>query len=99
MVQDATRQDAVTRGYVAVPGKYYKKSFSPVASDTLIRIGFCIYLSYDDLVVEMIDITVAFLEGTIHVPILIDWPDRMVDLGFASQDDIQNNCIQLLKSM
>jgi hypothetical protein len=87
------------KGYEAVPGKDYKESFSPVASDTSIRIGFCIYLSYDDFVAEMIDITAAFLEGTIRVPTFIDWPDGMVELGFVSEDDVQNNCIQLLKSM
>jgi hypothetical protein len=39
------------------------------------------------------------LEGTICVSTFIDWPDGMVDLGFASQDNIQKNCIQLLKFM
>jgi hypothetical protein len=67
-----------------VPGKDYKESFSPVASDTLIRIGICIYLTYNDFRAEMIDITVAFLEGTIRVPTFIHWPDGMQDLGFAS---------------
>jgi arylsulfatase A-like enzyme len=33
---------------------------------------------------EMINMTVAFLEGAIRVPIFIDWPDGMQDLGFAS---------------
>ncbi len=87
------------KGYEAVPGKDYKESFSPVASDTSIRIGICLYLTYDDFRAEMIDITAAFLEGTIRVPTFIDWPDGMQDLGFASQDDIDNYCIQLLKSM
>jgi hypothetical protein len=52
------------KGYEAVPTNY-KESFSPGASDTSIRIGFCIYLSYDDYDAETIDITAAFLEGTI----------------------------------
>jgi hypothetical protein len=48
----------------------------------------------------MIDITAAFfLEGRIWVPMCIDWLDRMLDLGFVSQEDIENNCIQLLKLM
>jgi hypothetical protein len=87
------------KGYEAVPGKDYKESFSPVASDTLIRIGICLYLTYDDFTAEMIDITAAFLEGTIRVPTFIDWPDGMLELGFASDNDIDNYCIQLLKSM
>jgi hypothetical protein len=83
--------------YKAVPGKdYTKESFSPVASNTLIRIGFCIYLLHDDFVAEMINITVAYLEGTIWVPTFIEWLDGMQDLGFASQDNINNYCIQLL---
>jgi hypothetical protein len=88
-----------SKGCKAVPRKDCNESFSPVASNTLIRIGFCIYLTYDDFVVEMVDITAAFLEGTIWVPTFIEWPDRMQDLGFASQDDINNHCIQLLKLM
>lgn len=87
------------KGYEAVPGKDYKESFSPVASDTSIRIGFCVYLTYTDFEAEMIDITAAFLEGTIRVPTFIDWPDGMLELGFASEKDIEENCIQLLKSM
>ena len=71
----------------------------PVVSDTLIRIGLCIYLSNDDFQAEMIDITAEFLEGTIKVPTFIDWPEGMQDLGFALQDNIDNFCIQLLKSM
>ena len=54
-----------SKGYKAEPGKDYKESFSPVASDTSIRIGFCIYLTYNDFVAEMINITAAFLKGTI----------------------------------
>jgi hypothetical protein len=87
------------KGYEAVPGKDYKESFSPVASDTSIRIGFCIYLTYDDFEAEMIDISAAFLEGTIRVPCFIDWPDGMLDLGFASEQDLEKNCIELLKSI
>jgi hypothetical protein len=47
----------------------------------------------------MINIIAAFLEGTIRVPPFINWPYGMLDLGFASQEDIEQNCIQLLKSM
>jgi hypothetical protein len=82
-----------------VPGKDYKEYFSPVASDTSIRIGFCIYLTYDNVVAEMIDITVAFLEGIMRVPIFVEGSNGMQDLGFASQDDIDNYCIQLLQLM
>jgi hypothetical protein len=88
-----------SKGYEAVPGKDYKESFSPVASDTSIRIGFCIYLWNDDFVAEMIDISAAFLEGTIRVETYIEWPEGMKEMGFASQDDIDKYCIQLLKSM
>jgi hypothetical protein len=71
-----------SKGYEVVPGKE--------ASNTSIRISFCIYLPYDDF---------GALEGTINVLTLIEWPDGMQDLGFASQDDIDKYCIQLLKSM
>ena len=57
-----------SKGYEAVPGKDFKESFSPVASDTLIRIGFCLYLTYDDYEAEMIDITAAFFGGNYQSP-------------------------------
>lgn len=69
-------QDAPTKGYKAVPGKDYKESCLPVTS---IRIRFCIYLTYVNFEAKMIDITVAFLEGTIQVPTLVDWPDGVLD--------------------
>ena len=59
-----------------------------MASNTSIRIGFCVYLTYDNFEAEMIDITAAFLEGTINVPTFIEWPDGMLDLGFALKKDI-----------
>jgi hypothetical protein len=71
-----------------------------VASDTSIRIGFCVYLTYEDYEAETIDITAAFLEGTIiRVPTFIEWPGGMLELGFVLQKDIEENCIQLLKLM
>jgi hypothetical protein len=87
------------KGYEQVPGKDYKESFSPVATDTSIRIGFCIYLMNDDFVAQLIDIEAAFLEGTIAVPTFIDWPDGMEEMGFVSGEDKIEFCIQLLKSM
>jgi hypothetical protein len=48
------------KGYEAVPGKDFKESFSPVACDTSIRIGICLYLTYDNFKAEMIDITGIF---------------------------------------
>jgi hypothetical protein len=38
----------------------------------------------------------GFLEGMIRVPTLLDWLDGMQDLGFTSQDNIDNYCIQLV---
>ena len=38
----------VTLGFMQIPGVDYTESFSPVATDTAIRIVFCLVLYYDE---------------------------------------------------
>ncbi len=96
-----------SKGFQMVPGVDYKESFSPVATETTVRVFLCVYLYYCDpelvitFVCEMIDIEAAFLEGDMEggKPTFIDWPDGMFELGFIDEKDIDENCILLLKSM
>jgi hypothetical protein len=94
-----------SKGYEQIPGVDFTESFAPVATDTTVRTALCIYLYYaqgkDGLtfVCEMIDILAAFLEGNMESPTFIDWPAGMLEMGFATQEDLKKFCLQLLKNM
>jgi hypothetical protein len=47
----------------------------------------------------MIDIAAAFLEGDMESPTFINWPAGMLEMGFATQEDLKKVCLHLLKSM
>jgi hypothetical protein len=92
-----------SKGFQMVPGVDYKEFFSPVATETTVRVFLCVYLFYCNGKLELkfvcgiIDIEAAFLES--GKPTFIEWPDGMFKLGFIDEKDIDENCIQLLKSM
>ena len=89
----------VSKGYEQVPGVDFRESFSPVASETTVRIGMGFYLYYENFEIEMIDIEAAFLEGEIDEPVFIEWPDGFVEMGFINEEEKETKCIQLLKSI
>jgi hypothetical protein len=67
--QDGSRQyklRCVTLGYLQIPGVDFTETFSPVASDSTIRITLGVFLYKEkpkSWVLEMIDIEAAFLEA------------------------------------
>ena len=75
---------AVTKGYAQIPGVDYTESFSPVATDTGIRLVIATFLlnEDDDWILEMFDVEAAFLNAKLSRPIYIEWPAGMVGLGF-----------------
>ncbi len=89
----------VSKGYMQVYGEDYTESFSPVASSSSVRmgIGLVLYHKDDQWVCEIIDIEAAFLEGNIVVPMYIEWPEGMVEMGFISLEEFQETCAELQK--
>jgi hypothetical protein len=91
------------KGYEQIPAVDFTESFA--ATDTTVRTTLCIYLYYAQgregltFVCKMIDIAAAFLEGDMESPTFIDWPADMLEMGFATQEDLKEFCLQLLKSM
>jgi hypothetical protein len=59
----------VSKGYIQVPSADYTESFSPVASDTAIRllVGLFLYynhtISFDELKLELFDVEGAFVNS------------------------------------
>jgi hypothetical protein len=89
----------VSLGYMQVPGVDYTESFSPVGNDTSVRIVIGITLYHDDWDLEVIDVEAAFLEGDMEKTMYIEWPQGMVHLGFITEEECQEYCIEQLKSM
>jgi hypothetical protein len=47
----------------------------------------------------MFDVEAAFLNGYLEKQVFIEWPQGMLDLGFISEEDNINKCIELTKAM
>jgi hypothetical protein len=103
--QDGSKQyksRCVTLGYLQIPGVDFTETFSPVASDSTIRIALGVFLYKEkpkSWVLEMIDIEAAFLEADQDRPVYIEWPEGMTELGFISKDDAEEYCCELNKAM
>src|SRR4051794_22769209 len=82
-----------------VPGVNYTKKFAPVASNTLICLVLLVTLIHEDKgwVCESVDIKAAFLEGANNKPMFMEWPPGSVQLGFASEKQIEETCLMMLK--
>jgi hypothetical protein len=104
--QDGTiryKSRVVLKGYVMIPGVDYTESFSPVATDTTVRvtISMTLYRAADGWIDEMIDIEAAFLNADLDsdTPIYAEWPEGMVELGFITEEERAENCIELTRPM
>jgi hypothetical protein len=93
----------VLKGYVMIPGVDYTESFSPVATDTTVRVTIAVtlYRAKDGWINEMIDIEAAFLNADLdsNTPIYAEWPEGMVELGFITETEREENCIELTRPM
>ena len=94
-----------TRGFMQIPGVDYTESFSPVATDTSIRSMIVMYLYYHkhqpmiEWLLEMFDVEAAFLNAEIGQPVFIEWPQGMEELGFATEEELKQYCIELQAAM
>ena len=88
----------VTKGYMQIPGVDYTEKFSPVAQPTSVRIVLAMVL-WLFWICELIDIEAAFLEGRLKVNTYIDLPPGLVELGFMTQEEYDEACIELQGGM
>ena len=52
-----------------------------------------------DWVCEAFDIGAAFLELYLDIEMFIEWPEGIVELGFITEEEYKNTCVQLQRSM
>ena len=92
----------VSKGFMQIPGVDYTEKFSPVATDTSIRLVVALILfNWDSLGwrAKGIDIEAAFLEGLLDKKYYLEPPYILVLLGFLTEEEYRRVCIELQKGM
>lgn len=92
----------VSKGFTQIPGVDFTEKFSPVATDTSIRIVIALILYFWDSHgsrAKGIDIEAAFLEGDLNKKYYLDPPNILVELGFMTYEEWEEYCIELQKGM
>ena len=92
----------VTLGFMQIPGVDYTESFSPVATDTAIRIllGLTLFYESKGWVCHSYDVEAAFLEPKVDdLEMYLEIPQGVMELGFLTQEEAHTNCILLMNSM
>ena len=88
----------VTLGYMQIPGVDFTEKFSPVATDSSIRIVFALTLFYWDSKGWRnmgLDVEAAFLEGKQVEPMYLKCPKVLAALGFMTYEQLEEYCIRL----
>ena len=83
----------VTLGFMQIPGVDYTESFSPVVTDTGLRIVFKLVLYYDNegWICVSYDVEAAFLEPRMKgLEMHIELPEGLVEFGFMSEKDAKD---------
>ena len=89
------------KGFHQVPGVDYTESFSPVATESTIHIllVYTLWKYKNGWKCEMFDVEAAFLNANLETAMYLRWPEGMKELGFITEDEQQNKCIKLVRSM
>ncbi len=107
-LQDGTiklKSRVVSRGFMQIPGVDYTESFSPVATDMTIRLIIGLFLYYNKMLpkekwqLELFDVEAAFLNSDVENETYIEWPEGVIELGYATKEDKEKYCILLNKAM
>ena len=96
------KSQCVSKGFMQIPGVDYTEKFSPVATDTSIRIVLALILYHwesEGWRPQGIDIEAAFLEGILDKKYYLEPPQILVLLGFLTEEEHGKVCIELQKGM
>jgi hypothetical protein len=64
-----------------------------------VRIVIGLTLFNDEWTIEVVNVETAFLEGDMEKTVSIEWPAGTVQMGFMSEEEKEECCIEQLKMM
>ena len=80
----------------------FVESFSPLATNTTIRVVLAISLEYqqkhNDWVIEMVDVEAAFLNALVDTDVYIEMPDRLSEYLDKSDKSVGDSVIKLKRA-
>ena len=100
---DGTKKSrTVIRGYEQEPGVDFVESYSPLASNTTIRVALCVALRNGKVkeiwVTEMIDVEAAFLNAMMDTDIYIEMPEGLLEYYLSKGKDMRDMIIKLRRA-
>jgi len=93
----------VIKGYEQIPGVDFHESFSPLATNTTLRIVLVLSLDYaklqSDWVTEVIDVEAAFLNAVVDQDIYIEIPEVLREYKQKKEGtDLGDSVVKLLRA-
>ena len=85
----------VIKGFTQMPGVDCTEHHGPVATDVSIRTVIALHFWHDVWMTVGFDAESTFLNGFAGPPQCIEWPDGAVELGFATEEELELCCLKL----
>ena len=96
------RSRLVVRGYEQEPGIDYVESYSPLATNTTVKVVLAMALYYmgyfDDWVTDMINVEAAFLNALLDTDVFIEMPEGLRELLLSQGVTRGDVIIKLLRA-
>jgi len=94
----------VIKGFTQIPGVDFTQSFSPVATETTVRVTIAVQLYYSERkgwICEVVDIEAAFLNADLEKgsELFIEWPQGLYELGLVTREELEKYCLRCDKAM
>jgi hypothetical protein len=101
-VDKTKKSRTVVRGYEQEPGVDYVESFSPLATNTTIKVVLATALEYgekfNDWKIEMVDVEAAFLNAPVDTDVYIEMPEGLREYFLSKGKDIGDAVIKLKRA-
>ena len=102
MIRYKTR--LIVKGFYQVLGVDYTESFSSVASlSTIVSIALlllrALHMEDQKWTCKMFDVEASFLNAELETPMILEWSESMIELGFFTEEEEEIKCIKLVRSM
>ena len=100
---DKTKKSrTVVRGYEQEPGVDFVESYSPLATNTTIKVVLATALSqatkHSDWIIEMVDVEAAFLNAKVDTDVFIEMPEGLKEYQYSMGVDLGDTVIKLKRA-